>query len=195
VNDALVEELVRRVLAELERREPDPPPTCAGGAAAASPAPAGLPLPAPWPPKAVAVGADHGGYERKEQIARWLAAAGYRVVDCGTNGTDPVDYPDFAAAVARQVASGRCEAGVIVDGAGIGSAMAANKVPGVRCATVWSPESVRNARGHNDANVIALGSGFVAFPLARRLVELFLKTPHGGGRHLRRVAKIVELER
>ena len=88
-----------------------------------------------------------------------------------------------------------CQAGVIVDGAGIGSAMAANKIRGVRCAVAWNIDSVRNAREHNDANVLSFGSGFVPFALARRMVELFVRTPCGGGRHEKRVAKIMELER
>jgi len=188
VNEKLVEELVRRVLAAVDARGGGVPPASARS---------GLPatLPAPWPPRRVAVGSDHGGFERKEQIRSWLAAAGYEVFDCGTSSASSVDYPDFAAAVARQVSTGGCQAGIVVDGAGIGSAMAANKIAGVRCATCWSVESVLNAREHNDANVLSLGSGFVSFPLARRMTELFLKTPNGGGRHLKRVAKIMELEK
>jgi len=188
VNEKLVEELVRRVLAAVDARGGAVDPVASPGAQ-----PAGLP--APWPPRRVAVGADHGGFERKEQLRSWLTAAGYEVFDCGTSSASSVDYPDFAAAVARQVSTGRCQAGIVVDGAGIGSAMAANKIAGVRCATCWSVESVLNAREHNDANVLSLGSGFVPFPLARRMAELFLKTPNGGGRHLKRVAKIMELEK
>jgi ribose 5-phosphate isomerase B len=148
------------------------------------------------PPRCVAVGADHGGFELKEVLRRYIAdELGWEVRDCGTYSTDAVDYPDYAAAVAREVAAGRCAMGVVVDAAGIGSAMAANKVAGVRCANCHEDRTVLNSREHNDANVLSLGARIVNRGLAQRLVRLFLTTPFAGGRHERRVQKIMALER
>jgi ribose 5-phosphate isomerase B len=146
-------------------------------------------------PRRVALGADHGGFELKEILRRVIAEEmGWEVHDCGTHSTDAVDYPDLAAAVAREVASGRAARGVVVDSAGIGSAMAANKVPGVRCALCHDDATVRNARQHNDANVLSLGARVVSRGAAVRLVRLFLATDFEGGRHERRVRKIMALE-
>jgi len=144
----------------------------------------------------VALGSDHGGFLLKETLARYIAdELGWSVHDCGTHSTEAVDYPDFAAAVGREVAAGRCARGIVVDAAGIGSSMAANKVPGVRCALCHDDVTVVNSREHNDANVLALGARVVNRGLAQRLVRLFLTTSFGGGRHERRVKKIMELER
>ena len=143
---------------------------------------------------AIAVGADHGGYRLKERIVFKLREAGHTVVDCGTDSTEPVDYPDFAAAVARRVAAGECAAGIVVDGAGIGSAMAANKVPGVRAASCYDISSARNSREHNHANVLTLGAGLIGEALAWQIVEAWLATPWGEGRHARRVAMIDALD-
>jgi len=144
----------------------------------------------------VAIGADHGGFPLKEILRRALAEdLGWAVQDCGTHSTDAVDYPDYAAAVAREVAAGRCALGIVIDAAGIGSTMAANKIPGVRCALCHDDVTVVNAREHNDANVLALGSRVVNRGLATRLARLFLTTPFAGGRHERRVQKIMALER
>jgi ribose 5-phosphate isomerase B len=145
--------------------------------------------------KAIAVGADHGGYRLKEKLAAHLKDRGYEVTDCGTDGTGAVDYPDFAHAVAKLVASGRCDSGVIVDGAGIGSSMVANKVPGVRAALCYDLSSARNSREHNHANVLTLGAGLIGENLARQILDAWLETPWGGARHGRRVAKIMEIER
>jgi RpiB/LacA/LacB family sugar-phosphate isomerase len=150
--------------------------------------------PVPTPSDAVAVGADHGGFRLKEKIVFRLREAGRMVVDCGTDSTDPVDYPDFAVAVARLVASGECAAGIVVDGAGIGSAMAANKVPGVRAALCYDLSSARNSREHNHANVLSLGAGLIGDGLALQIVEEWLETGWGEGRHARRVAKIDALD-
>jgi ribose 5-phosphate isomerase B len=154
---------------------------------------------APPPPEArrrVAIGADHGGYALKEILKRAVAdEMDWEIHDCGTHSSDAVDYPDFAAAVAREVASGRCARGVIVDAAGIGSTMAANKIAGVRCALCHDDATVVNSRAHNDANVLALGARVVNRGLATRLVRLFLDTAFEGGRHQRRVQKIMALER
>jgi len=144
----------------------------------------------------VALGSDHGGYELKEVLKRAIEdELDWKVVDVGTHSKDAVDYPDYAAAAAREVAAGRCARGVIVDAAGIGSTMAANKIHGVRCALCHDDATVTNSREHNDANVLALGARVVNRGLATRLVRLFLGTPFGGGRHERRVRKIMALER
>jgi ribose 5-phosphate isomerase B len=142
----------------------------------------------------IAVGADHGGFGLKERITAELRGRGLTVRDCGTDGTDAVDYPDFAHAVARLVASGEARVGIVVDGAGIGSCMAANKVPGIRAATCWDVSSARNSREHNHANVLALGAGLLGLSLALEIVDTWLSTPWGGDRHARRVAKITEIE-
>jgi ribose 5-phosphate isomerase B len=144
----------------------------------------------------VALGADHGGFELKEQLRRFLLEElDWEVVDCGTHSTDAVDYPDYAARVGREVAEGRCSRGIVVDAAGIGSTMAANKIGGVRCALCHDDATVLNSREHNDANVMALGARVVNRGLAQRMVRLFLTTPFSGGRHERRVQKIMALER
>lgn len=145
--------------------------------------------------RTVAIGADHGGYELKEQLKAYLAELGWHVVDCGTHSRDSVDYPDFAYAVARLVADGRVQWGIVVDGAGIGSCMAANKVPGVRAALCYDLATAVNSREHNHANVLTLGAGLIGPALARQIVKTWLETPFGGDRHARRVAKIMEIER
>jgi ribose 5-phosphate isomerase B len=144
--------------------------------------------------RSVAIGADHGGFALKEKLASHLRDQGYRVTDCGASSTDSVDYPDFAHEVAQRVGGGSCDCGVIVDGAGIGSSVVANKVPGVRAALCYDLSSARNSREHNHANVLTLGAGLIGENLARQIVDTWLQTPWGGGRHARRVAKIVEIE-
>ncbi len=143
----------------------------------------------------VALGADHGGFALKETLKEFLAGLGYPVSDCGTHSADAVDYPDLAYAVARLVASGEAWRGIVVDGAGIGSAMAANKVPGVRAALCYDHATAVNSREHNDANVLTLGAGLIGANLAKQIVQTWLATPFGGGRHQRRVDKIVEIEK
>ncbi len=142
----------------------------------------------------IAVGADHGGYPLKERIVFKLREAGYDVADCGTDSHDSVDYPDFARAVAEKVASGECLWGIVIDGAGIGSAMVANKIPGVRAALCYDISSARNSREHNHANVLTLGAGLIGEGLAWQIVEEWLNVEWGGGRHARRVAKIEAIE-
>lgn len=181
---------VRRLVREAVDRAlgPETPP-------AAAPRPE-APAARPDGSRRVALGSDHGGFELKQVLARFIQEElGWEVHDCGTYTSEAVDYPDFAAAVAREVASGRCERGVVVDAAGIGSTMAANKVPGVRCALCHDDATVHNSREHNDANVLALGARVVNRGLASRMVRLFLTTPFAGGRHERRVRKIMALER
>lgn len=142
----------------------------------------------------IALGADHGGFALKEKLAVFLREKGQTVVDCGTTSSDAVDYPDFAHAVAAKVASGECRWGIVVDGAGIGSAMVANKVPGVRAALCYDLSSARNSREHNHANVLTLGAGLIGEGLAKQIVEEWLKTPWGEGRHAKRVEKIAAVE-
>jgi len=138
----------------------------------------------------VALGADHGGYDMKEKLKEVVAAAGYGIIDCGTHSPESVDYPDFAYAVARTVANGQAWRGIIVDGAGIGSCMVANKVPGIRAAMCYDQATAVNSREHNNANVLTLGAGLIGQNLAGQLVQTWLATGFGGGRHGRRVDKI-----
>ena len=168
----------------------------ATGAAPTMPATGATPGVAP-PAGAVtiAVGADHGGSALKDRIGQMLTQAGFAVHDCGTHGSEPVDYPDIAHAVARLVADGTCRWGVIVDGAGIGSCMVANKVPGIRAALCHDLSSARNSREHNHANVITLGAGFIGEGLAIEIVRAWLGTAWGPGRHAARVQKITDVER
>jgi len=144
---------------------------------------------------AIAIGADHGGFTLKGRIGQVLAETGFTVHDCGTHGSEPVDYPDFAHAVARLVADGTCRWGIIIDGAGIGSCMVANKVPGVRAALCHDLSGARNSREHNHANVLTLGARFTGEGLAIEIVRAWLGTDWGPGRHAARVDKITEIER
>jgi deoxyribose-phosphate aldolase len=143
----------------------------------------------------LALGADHGGYELKEQLKGWLREQGYPVRDLGTNSSDPVDYPKIAREVAQLVASGAVRFGIMIDGAGIGSAMTANKVPGVLAAAAYNEVLAKNSREHNDANVLTLGAGQVDFPTARRIVEIFLTTECTVDRHRKRVGMIREMDK
>jgi ribose 5-phosphate isomerase B len=143
----------------------------------------------------IALGSDHGGFELKETLKRYLSEElGYRVKDVGTLDGASCDYPDYAAAVARAVANGECIRGIMIDGAGIGSAMAANRVPGVLAACCHDISTVINSREHNGANVLTMGSTVVGRGLARQMVRTWLATAFGGDRHERRVRKILALE-
>ena len=144
--------------------------------------------------RVVAIGADHGGFELKEQLKTHLRDWGYQVLDLGTQGTEAVDYPDFAEAVARAVAGGEAWLGIVLDSAGIGSSIAANKVPGARAALCYDRATARNSREHNDANVLTLGAKLIPPEAAREIVALWLSTPFAGGRHQRRVDKIRSIE-
>jgi len=143
----------------------------------------------------VAIGCDHGGFSLKERIGFRLKEQGYAVLDCGTDSAEAVDYPDFALAVAQKVASGEASCGIVIDGAGIGSAMTANKVPGIRAALCYDLSSARNSREHNHANVLTLGAGLIGPALALQITETWLETPWGPGRHANRVEKITAIER
>lgn len=142
----------------------------------------------------VAVAADHGGFDLKEELKRHVEKLGYLVLDFGTGSRDAVDYPDFAHAAAVAVSEGTADRAVVVDGAGIGSSMVANKVPGVRAAKCDSLYDVENSRRHNDANVLTL-AGRLEKSLARDMVKAWLEAPFEGGRHARRVDKIKDIER
>ncbi len=142
----------------------------------------------------IAIGSDHAGYHLKETIKSQLAASGVEIDDVGTTSDASVDYPDYAAAVARSVASGASDRGILVCGTGIGMEIAANKIDGVRAASVEGLESARLSREHNDANVLTLGARITPPDLALAIVRTFLDTPFEGGRHQRRVDKIMALQ-
>jgi ribose 5-phosphate isomerase B len=143
----------------------------------------------------VALGADHGGFVLKEELKGHLARLGWLFRDFGTFTPEPVDYPDVAHAVARAVRSGEARLGILLDGAGLGSAMAANKVPGIRAAPCHDAAAAQNAREHNDANVLTLGARVLDGPRLREIVETFLRSECREERHRRRVAKIEAIER
>ena len=145
--------------------------------------------------KLIAVGADHGGFKMKEELKALLGQLGHRVQDFGTDSEEAVDYPDFAHAVACAVANGSSELGIIIDGAGVGSAMTANKVPGVRAAACYSVAVARNSREHNDANVLTLGSKTISSGEMRDIVTAWLATEITEDRHRKRVAKIDAIQR
>ena len=145
--------------------------------------------------KSIAVGADHGGYPMKEDLKKFLEELGHRVHDFGTNSENAVDYPDFAHAVARAVSDGSADVGIVIDGAGVGSAMTANKIPGVRAAACYSVEVARNSREHNGANVLTLGSKTISNDQMREIVRAWLSTDLTEDRHRKRVGKIDAIER
>ena len=142
----------------------------------------------------IALGADHAGVDLKDQLKAQLGARGFTCQDFGTSSSDSVDYPDYAVRVAHEVAAGRCDRGILVCGSGLGMAIAANKVPGVRAVAVVEAESTRLSREHNDANVLALGARLVPADRALQLVHVFLTTAFSGGRHQRRLDKLSALE-
>lgn len=145
--------------------------------------------------KVVALGADHGGFAMKETLKAYLQELGYTIKDCGTFSSESVDYPDFAYAVAKLVSEGQAWRGVMIDGAGIGSCMVANKVPGVRASLCYDLSTAVNSREHNDANVLTLGGRLIGENLAKEIVKTWLETEFAGGRHERRVNKIMGVEK
>ncbi len=204
-SDAEIHQIVQRVLSQYAGMS-NPRPTgasthapavapTAGSVPAGAPAPAGEAKPAPTGRKVVAIGADHGGYELKEILKSDLSAQGYEVIDVGTNSKEAVDYPDFAYDVARLVSTGKAWRGIAIDGAGIGSCIVANKVPGVRAGMAYDYSSALNSREHNDTNVLTLGAGLIGVNLAKQIAGVWLSTPFGGGRHERRVNKIAIIEK
>jgi ribose 5-phosphate isomerase B len=185
----IVQRILKRTLGQTEQ--------AAMPAASPSPPPKELQIPAQPLKiiKTVAIGSDHGGYELKEILKGDLVAGGYEVIDAGTNSKEAVDYPDFAHEVARLVAAGKAWRGIVIDGAGIGSCIAANKVPGVRAGMAYDLSSASNSREHNDTNVLTLGAGLIGTSLAKQIVKTWLSTEFGGGRHSRRIDKIVAIEK
>jgi ribose 5-phosphate isomerase B len=142
----------------------------------------------------IALASDHAGYEEKEKLKPLLEEMGVQIHDLGTVSEESVDYPDYAARVAKEVASGEADQGLLVCGSGAGMAIAANKVPGIRAAVAWSEETAKLAREHNDANVLAVGARTTPVEIIPNIVRIFITTPFDGGRHSRRVEKIRELE-
>jgi ribose 5-phosphate isomerase B len=170
------------------------------GSDSTPPQPAAVPAPVPATQpgitsKTVALGSDHGGFAMKEMLKTYVAELGYTVIDCGTtDAKTAVDYPDFALAVALLIKEGKAWRGIVVDGAGIGSCMAANKVPGVRAALCYDHATANNSREHNDANLLALGAGLIGESLAKQITKTWLSTEFGGGRHQKRIDKIIAIE-
>ncbi|MFN0159193.1 MAG: ribose 5-phosphate isomerase B [Bacteroidota bacterium] len=155
-------------------------------------------LPSPPEPvgkKAVAIGSDHGGFQLKEALKPFIESLGYLVIDVGTADEKPCDYPDFAYAVAVAVSGGQAWRGVMIDGAGIGSCVVANKVPGVRAACCHNEFVARNAREHNDTNVLTLGSKVTGSEVCKEILKVWLETWFSGGRHKKRVDKMIDVER
>ncbi len=145
--------------------------------------------------KTIAIGSDHGGFRLKERLKPILAELKLAVIDVGVAEEKPADYPDIAEQVALRIVEGKAERGVIVDGAGIGSAMAANKIPGIRAALCYDRASARNSREHNNANVLTLGGRLLTESQAEEVLRTWLETPFAGGRHQARVQKISEIEK
>ncbi|MCR5662792.1 MAG: ribose 5-phosphate isomerase B [bacterium] len=144
----------------------------------------------------VVIASDHGGFAMKKELVGFIKGLGYEVVDYGTHSTDPVDYPDFALLVANAVAADPARTvGIMIDGAGVGSAMAANKVTGVRAAACYDTFTAKNSRAHNDANMLTLGGRVTGIATAQEIVKVWLGTAFEGGRHGRRVEKILQIER
>jgi ribose 5-phosphate isomerase B len=185
IDDAELHRIVQRVLSKVtgntERVQtaPNPPaqPTVTTGK------------------KVVAIGADHGGFELKGLLKTEISSLGFDVTDVGTNSKDAVDYPDFAHDVAQLVSSGKAWRGIMIDGAGIGSCIVANKVPGVRAGMAYDISSANNSREHNDTNVLTLGAGLIGVNLAKQIVKVWLTTDFGGDRHQKRVDKIKSVEK
>jgi ribose 5-phosphate isomerase B len=184
ISDSEIHEIVHRVLDRVM-----------GSSGHVSPSPAPAVKPVISGKKVVAIGADHGGYEMKEALKPELSSLGFEIQDVGTNSKDAVDYPDFAHAVAQAVSSGKAWMGIMIDGAGIGSCIVANKVPGVRAGMAYDYSSAVNSREHNDTNVLTLGAGLIGVNLAKQIVKTWLTTDFAGGRHTPRVDKIKSVEK
>ncbi len=191
-SDQEIHQIVQRVLNQYAGLSKEPMPE-AGKSPTPEPAP--LPEAKPSTKKVVAIGADHGGFELKEILKPVIAALGFDVIDVGTNSKDAVDYPDYAHEVARLVSTGKAWRGIMIDGAGIGSCVVANKVPGVRAGMAYDYSSAVNSREHNDTNVLTLGAGLIGVNLAKQIVNVWLTTNFGGGRHQSRVDKIIAVEK
>jgi ribose 5-phosphate isomerase B len=192
IDDGQIHQIVERVLAQvMGQAQPSAPAGPAPAVAQAVPQPESKPSEA----KVVAIGADHGGFDLKENLRAYIAELGFDVRDMGTYNKNAVDYPEFAHAVARLVSTGKAWRGIVIDGAGIGSCIVANKVPGVRAGMAYDISSANNSREHNDTNVLTLGAGLIGVNLARQIVKTWLTTEFGGGRHAPRVEKIMAVEK
>lgn len=174
ISDSEIQSIVRNVLDRVtEKQINDRPANCG---------------------RIVAIGGDHGGFNMKQQLIPFLEEMGCRVLDCGPSNAESVDYPDFAFAVAEKISTGEACRGIMIDGAGIGSCMVANKVPGIRAAMCYDYATALNCREHNNANYLTLGAGLIGLNQAKLIVRTFLTTDFGGGRHERRVDKIMQVE-
>jgi ribose 5-phosphate isomerase B len=192
VDDDQIREIVRRVLNQvMGLSQPAAVPVSTPAPATAAPSAEA----ASASPRVVAIGADHGGFELKEMLKAELNGMGFDVRDVGAYNKDAVDYPDFAHEVARLVSNGKAWRGIMIDGAGIGSCIVANKVPGVRAGMAYDYSSAVNSREHNDTNVLTLGAGLIGVSLAKQIVKVWLTTEFGGGRHVPRVDKIKAVEK
>lgn len=190
--DPEIRQIVQRVLAQTMGLSNPNNPT-ASNPPQAEPVPRNEALPRDR--KIVAIGADHGGFELKEMLKADLPGSGFDIIDVGTHSKEAVDYPDIAHEVANLVSAGKAWRGIIIDGAGIGSCVVANKIPGVRAGMAYDYSSAVNSREHNDTNVLTLGAGLIGANLAKQIVQTWLSTAFGGGRHARRVDKIVAIEK
>jgi ribose 5-phosphate isomerase B len=186
ISETDIRNIVQKVMAQ-SGQAPTP-------SAAPTPQPADQPC-ASGKKRTIAVGSDHGGYDLKTIVIAYLQEMGHTVIDCGTNSKESVDYPDFAFAVADKVRQGIACRGIVIDAAGIGSCMAANKVPGVRAAMCVDYATASNSREHNNANVLSLGAGLLGVNQVKLIIKTFLETDFGGGRHARRVDKITAIEK
>src|SRR5215211_764130 len=184
INDAEIHEIVQRVVGE-----------ALGSSKRESVSAVLAPQSVTSGKKVVAIGADHGGFELKEALKPELKTLGFEINDVGTNSKEAVDYPDFAHAVAKAVSTGKAWRGIMIDGAGIGSCIVANKVPGVRAGMAYDYSSAVNSREHNDTNVLTLGAGLIGVGLAKQIIKTWLTTEFGGGRHQSRVDKIKSVEK
>jgi ribose 5-phosphate isomerase B len=195
IDDAALQRIVQRVLNQtmgLSQPAPLAAPDPGPARPAAEP---GTPAASPAAPRVVAIGADHGGYDLKETLKAYLGELGFDVRDAGAYNKGPVDYPDFAHEVARLVSLGKAWRGIMIDGAGIGSCIVANKVPGIRAGMAYDYSSAVNSREHNDTNVLTLGAGLIGVNLAKQIVRVWLSTDFGGGRHQPRIDKITAVEK
>jgi len=191
IDDSELHQIVQRVLDQvLNSPKPGAAPVSAPAAAVASKSEKKN-----SDRKMIALGADHGGYELKEILKADLNALGFEVNDVGTHSKESVDYPDLAHEVAKLVGSGKAWRGIMIDGAGIGSCIVANKVPGVRAGMAYDVSSAINSREHNDTNLLTLGAGLIGTNLAKQIVKTWLTTEFGGDRHARRVEKIKLVEK
>ncbi len=194
IDDAELHRIVMRVIGQI-MGTPRPAPSASAQPVSNETAVGSAESAQPANRKVVVIGSDHGGFDLKENLKNYLTELGFEVMDIGTYTKGSVDYPEFAHEVARRVASGKAWRGIMVDGAGIGSCIVANKVPGVRAGMAYDYSSALNSREHNDTNVLTLGAGLIGVNLARQIVKTWLSTEFGGGRHARRVDMIAAIEK